>query len=372
MKIFFTQFILTFLIFPLSALATDISVVLEGQGRFVLTSPAAEQLGSEGLDVYEEIASSSLQLTSRGQSAYIAGSAQGTYNLVISGHTYDRNASLSITASSSRYEFDIMTHTDRSTFWDIDVASTTVASLHFTAPILDHRDSNDTVELLWNKNQNAEAYTIYRKAWDFPFYEHFAITSTTTFQTGDSWGTVLDERETIPTDWYSYRVTWTDIDGNESVLSNTVSNSDRDQDGFTDWREINSYSTDPELTDTDGDTLGDFLEINTYSTDPNDPDTDGDSYTDGEEVEQRTNPIDPQSYPTSDTVCEQDAEGNWLITSDCVIDTYTEATGNITIFSDALLSIQNTASLLIDLTQYYIKIITGGTLQIEEGSSLGD
>jgi hypothetical protein len=43
--------------------------------------------------------------------------------------------------------------------------------------------------------------------------------------------------------------------------------------------------------DSDEDGLSDFEEINIYSTDPNNPDTDGDTYSDGDEVENGYDPL---------------------------------------------------------------------------------
>ncbi len=79
------------------------------------------------------------------------------------------------------------------------------------------------------------------------------------------------------------------------------SNSDSDNDGLSDGEEVNTYNTDPNDEDSDGDSLSDGEEVNTYNTDPNDRDTDGDSYDDDEEIEAGTDPLDPDSYPDSET-----------------------------------------------------------------------
>ena len=54
-------------------------------------------------------------------------------------------------------------------------------------------------------------------------------------------------------------------------------------------------------TDSDGDGLTDFEEVNTYLTDPNMADTDGDGVSDGEEVAGGFDPRDQNSRPTSTT-----------------------------------------------------------------------
>lgn len=67
---------------------------------------------------------------------------------------------------------------------------------------------------------------------------------------------------------------------------------DFDNDGLTNFDEINTYDTDPTNFDTDGDGLLDGEEVNTYHTDPLNSDTDGDDLIDGEEVfTYSTNPL---------------------------------------------------------------------------------
>ncbi|MFX1253415.1 MAG: M28 family peptidase [Promethearchaeota archaeon] len=58
---------------------------------------------------------------------------------------------------------------------------------------------------------------------------------------------------------------------------------DTDEDGLSDGEEL-SQGLDPLNPDSDGDGLMDGEEVNTYFTDPGDPDTDDDGLTDGEEV----------------------------------------------------------------------------------------
>ena len=74
-------------------------------------------------------------------------------------------------------------------------------------------------------------------------------------------------------------------------------NTDSDNDGLLDGEEVFDYGTDPADSDTDNDGLLDGEEINNYGTDPLDADTDNDNYNDGFEVEQGTDPLDPESYP---------------------------------------------------------------------------
>lgn len=71
-----------------------------------------------------------------------------------------------------------------------------------------------------------------------------------------------------------------DIDGDglsnkeEIALGTSVSSADTDEDGLSDYDELNIYNTDPLKADTDGDTLSDSEEID-IGLDPNDPETFG-------------------------------------------------------------------------------------------------
>ena len=77
------------------------------------------------------------------------------------------------------------------------------------------------------------------------------------------------------------------------VASSTSATLDSDQDGLTDYDEINIYHTNPDKADSDNDGLTDYQEVKIYHTDPNNPDTDGDGYTDGGEVQNGYNPLGP-------------------------------------------------------------------------------
>ncbi len=70
---------------------------------------------------------------------------------------------------------------------------------------------------------------------------------------------------------------------------------DSDNDGLTDWDEVNVYGTDPLDPDSDDDGLTNGDEVNIYGTDPLDPDTDDDGLNDGLEVEHGTDPLDPDA-----------------------------------------------------------------------------
>lgn len=66
--------------------------------------------------------------------------------------------------------------------------------------------------------------------------------------------------------------------------------SDPDSDGLTNYQEIITHGSNPDLADTDGDGLSDGEEI-TRGTNPLLADTDGDGLSDGEEITRATNPL---------------------------------------------------------------------------------
>ena len=90
---------------------------------------------------------------------------------------------------------------------------------------------------------------------------------------------------------------------------------DSDDDGLTDAEEINEYNTDPLTADSDDDGLSDGDEVNSYGTDPNDADSDGDGLNDGEEVnDYRTDPntadSDGDGLNDNEEVMEYDSDPN--------------------------------------------------------------
>src|SRR3990167_5774242 len=73
---------------------------------------------------------------------------------------------------------------------------------------------------------------------------------------------------------------------------------DSDQDLLSDEDE-RARGTDPNSVDTDNDGLTDFVEIDKYKTDPLKKDTDGDGYLDGEEVQSGHDPLKPPTDATA-------------------------------------------------------------------------
>lgn len=80
---------------------------------------------------------------------------------------------------------------------------------------------------------------------------------------------------------------------------------DSDIDGLTDGDEVSKFGTDPLNPDTDGDSLMDgegehnlVYQVWGGFADPLKADTDGDRYEDGTEMNEGTNPLDPESFPS--------------------------------------------------------------------------
>lgn len=355
---------------------------VDGRTRLVVTDPSGDRTGNIGLVKYDESTNTELGLHSETVNITYTEPVLGTYQLDFKGLRNEqfrlRTIYLDPTGQYNEAEFTRWATADATTTilvnvsLDYETGTYVFGSNQLYAPtqVLTIPQGDQTT-ITWNDVASSTGYSVYYKYNDYPYYTLLTNTTATSTVADIPYATDSGD-ERFPDNLHYFRVTATLADGTETVMSDPVGNDDRDGDRIRDWIEINTYGTDPNDSDTDGDTIIDFLEINKYSTDPNDPDTDGDSYTDGEEVASSTNPLDNQSYPETDTVCQTDENGNWIVDQDCIIDSNTEVAGNITIFSNAVLSIQNAAQLMIDFTQHYIKIITGGTLEIEEGSGIGN
>ncbi|CAB1059741.1 hypothetical protein D1BOALGB6SA_4506, partial [Olavius sp. associated proteobacterium Delta 1] len=101
-----------------------------------------------------------------------------------------------------------------------------------------------------------------------------------------------------------------------SLLGNLTEYSvgpDADGDGLSDFEEINTYGTDPNLADSDGDGIDDGDELSYWGVNWNvdydsdgfnnllDDDSDNDGVLDGEEIAKGFDPADPGSTPSAET-----------------------------------------------------------------------
>ena len=111
---------------------------------------------------------------------------------------------------------------------------------------------------------------------------------------------------TDPNDASDYP-TDTDLDGMDDDWETTYglsvgtddSADDLDGDSLTNLEEYLA-GTDPSDTDTDDDGISDYTEIDSYGTDPTNPDTDGDYFSDGYELTEGTDLLDDTDHPTLD------------------------------------------------------------------------
>jgi hypothetical protein len=87
----------------------------------------------------------------------------------------------------------------------------------------------------------------------------------------------------------------------ERAVGTNPENPDTDGDSLLDGDEIEKYYTNPLLSDYDFDMDGDGLtnveEVDIYGTNPSDSDSDLDGYTDKEEIDAKSDPLDPNSIP---------------------------------------------------------------------------
>ena len=87
---------------------------------------------------------------------------------------------------------------------------------------------------------------------------------------------------------------WEETYGQDSLVNDSTA--DPDGDGLGNLQEY-ALSTNPVDTDTDGDGFSDFIEVNTHSSDPLLVDSDGDGFSDLEEVSSGNYPISGSDYP---------------------------------------------------------------------------
>jgi len=104
-----------------------------------------------------------------------------------------------------------------------------------------------------------------------------------------------------------------------------VAEDDADGDGLSDDEEAD-LGTDPDDSDTDDDGLTDYEEVEEYGTDPLDVDTDGDGASDAYEVDTGTDPLDADDYladyPDSEVDCSHpfdDMHGHWAEQAVCIL-----------------------------------------------------
>lgn len=94
--------------------------------------------------------------------------------------------------------------------------------------------------------------------------------------------------------------------GTDPLTTDTIGNDDFDNDGLTNAQEF-EYGTDPFSEDTDEDGISDYDEIFIYGTDPLNPDSDGDGISDSDEMKLELDPNNPttKGYPDNQYISTQ-------------------------------------------------------------------
>ena len=85
-----------------------------------------------------------------------------------------------------------------------------------------------------------------------------------------------------------------------NVWATNPNNADSDEDGLSDSEEVQTHNTDPNNADSDEDGLSDSEEVSTYGTDPLENDSDHDGFDDPTEIDAGTNPTDAADFPVEE------------------------------------------------------------------------
>ncbi|MGD9971511.1 MAG: alpha/beta fold hydrolase [Desulfatirhabdiaceae bacterium] len=137
--------------------------------------------------------------------------------------------------------------------------------------------------------QAITGYKIYGRMNNEPYLSLLWTGAAIGLNTGHAWA----ENDAITP--YLYAVSAVLSDGTETLISDMITNDDRDHDGLTDAEET-GFGSDMTLPDTDGDGLTDSEEY-IHGTSPIKMDTDEDGYSDKAEVDAGSDPLDPESEP---------------------------------------------------------------------------
>lgn len=119
-----------------------------------------------------------------------------------------------------------------------------------------------------------------------------------------------------------WELNWLNLDpAKEDSNGNGISDAQEDTDGdsIKNIDEINIYGTNPALKDTDNDFLSDYEEIFVYKTDPLEEDTDEDGIWDGDEINNGTDPLTPETSFVSEENLGEPTESIPVVASAKVI-----------------------------------------------------
>jgi hypothetical protein len=157
-------------------------------------------------------------------------------------------------------------------------------------------------------------------------------------------------------------ITWDDttweLGGWDSdILYNDFTMPDRDLDQLTDFFEIYTSGTDPDLFDTDYDNLSDHDEMLIYGTSPFSVDSDNDNFLDAYEVDYGSDPLDSLSYPGMPAEWYANLEGNATLLQQVI----TWLDGNYSAIQTLFFYLEGNASLLVST----VNALDGNATQLE-------
>ncbi|MBQ4400558.1 MAG: VWA domain-containing protein, partial [Synergistaceae bacterium] len=170
--------------------------------------------------------------------------------------------------------------------------------------------------------------------------------------------------------WLNYNPLAKDTDGNGIPDGDE----DYDNDGLTNVQEGN-YSTDMAAYDTDSDGLSDGDEVKVYGTDPTKPDTDGDGVDDGTEVRIGSDPLNAETSFTTTLTSNRVSSNPKAIDISVSMETSADAAGTLSVTpatcDDTLLISQNMPGYLAAYTLSADDKVKSATVTFTLGSDVG-
>lgn len=365
--------------YALTAHAQDVEpfVAFEVQGatRMVVTDPGGDRTGSHGFSVYQEASNTQMLLEYDQHDIRYTDPTEGSYTISFrSARDEDYVFVLYYHDGESSREYEMRRWSSEGEISEMVIEfekegeSYYFDSLEAQPPRVNAQYQSGTIGLWWDTVEGATGYRMYAKYWDYPYFHLLGETAENEYTTSYNWAT--DSGDSLrPTGLYYFAVTALLENGNETVFSPLVTNADRDNDGYNDFREQQA-GTDIESDDTDGDGLSDFLEQNHYYTDPTDEDTDGDGFGDGDEVEAGTLPNNADSYPGRVDECGAPDSGDWHVSVDCTVTEDQDIPADLVVHPDSLLTVRERVTMWFDYTRHKILVMFGAGIHLAPGAAI--
>lgn len=280
---------------------SNLLVALDGRIDPFLEDPSGNGTGLDPVDgqFKEQIPGSSVDIRGSSSSIEVESPAVGSYELTL-GSSFDETVAITIAyvsgdTSAISSEHALLGGGDLELGFALSATPGASISLAYApeppSALSAELGSGSLTSLSWTASPSADVaeYRVYERALDRTTFSLLGTTTDLVLATGIPWAGDAATPVTL------FAVTAVDSLGNQSFLSNQVTNDDRDSDGVTDTEEA-ALGTNPDIADSDGDGLSDGEERN-LGTDPTLADSDGDGYSDGEEVAGGFDPLDPNWSP---------------------------------------------------------------------------